>query len=127
MQSYRSPCLELYGTHGVLQMLGDDWAPEGYELYRNDTAAWELHPESDPAWSWTDGLRHLVECLESDREPVTRPEHAYHALEIMLAAQAAGADGRARSISSDFPAPALERPAQAGGHERRVHDPRSAA
>ena len=37
MQRYRSPCIELYGTHGVLQMLGDDWAPEGYELWRNDT------------------------------------------------------------------------------------------
>jgi predicted dehydrogenase len=127
MQSYRSPCLEFSGTHGVLQMVGDDWAPEGYEPYRNDTAVCELHPESNPAWPWTDGLRHLVECLESDREPVTRPEHAYHALEIMLAAQAAGADGRARSVSSDLPAPALEWLAQPGGHERRVHDPRSAA
>ena len=39
----------------------------------------------------------------------TRPEHAYHALEIMLAAQAAGADGRAREIASTFPAPELER------------------
>ena len=126
MQRYRSPCLELYGTHGVLQMLGDDWAPEGYELWRNDRAAWELHPESDPSWPWTDGLRHLVECLENGREPVTRPEHAYHALEIMLAAQAAGSDGRAREIVSDFPAPDLARLADAGG-QARVHDPRSAA
>jgi len=126
MQRYRSPCLELYGTHGVLQMLGDDWAPEGYELWRNDAAAWELHPESDPAWPWTDGLRHLVECVEAGREPVNRPEHAYHALEIMLAAQAAGADGRAREIASDFPAPDLARLAEPGGRAR-VHDPRSAA
>ena len=109
MQRYRSPCLELYGTHGVLQMLGDDWAPEGYELWRNDRATWELHPESDPTWSWTEGLRHLVECLETGSEPVTRPEHAYHALEIMLAAQAAGRDGRAREIASDFPEPDLAR------------------
>ena len=105
MQKYRSPCIELYGTHGVVQMLGDDWAPEGYELWRNDKAAWEVYPESDPTWPWTDGLRHLVECLESGTEPVTRPEHAYHALEIMLAAQAAGDDGRAREITSPFPAP----------------------
>ena len=68
MQKYRSPCIELYGTHGVLQMLGDDWAPEGFELWRNDRRGpwgWELHPEADPAWPWTDGLRHLVECLET--------------------------------------------------------------
>ena len=126
MQKYRSPCIELYGTHGVLQMLGDDWAPEGYELWRNDKAAWEVYPESDPTWPWTDGLRHLVECLENGVEPVTRPEHAYHALEIMLAAQAAGADGRAREITSDFPAPDLARLGEVGGHQR-VHDPRSAS
>jgi predicted dehydrogenase len=128
MQKYRSPCIELYGTDGVMQMLGDDWAPEGFELWRNEHGAWELHPETDPAWPWTDGLRHLVECIETGAEPVTRPEHAYHALEIMLAAKAAGADGRARAITSDFPAPDLGRLAAAGavddGH--RVHDPRSA-
>ena len=126
MQKYRSPCIELYGTHGVLQMLGDDWAPEGYELWRNDKAAWEVYPESDPTWPWTDGLRHVVECLETGAEPVTRPEHAYHALEIILAAQAAGEDGRAREIASDFPAPDLARLCAVGGHDR-VHDPRSAS
>ena len=47
----------------------------------------------------------LVDCVETGRPPITRPEHALHALEIMLAAQAAGADGAARRIESDFPAP----------------------
>ena len=97
-------------------MLGDDWAPEGYELWRNDARAWELHPETDPAWPWTDGLRHLVECIETGAEPVTRPEHAFHALEIMLAAQAAGADGRAREIRSDVPGAG----ARAAGRGRRA-------
>jgi predicted dehydrogenase len=127
MQRYRSPCIELYGSEGVLQMLGDDWAPEGYELWRNETGAWQIHDEADPSWSWTEGLRHLVECIESGTEPVTRPEHALHALEIMLAAQAAGADGRARTIASDFPAPELDRLAPLVGSDPRVHDPRSVA
>ena len=125
MQRYRSPAIELYGADGVLQLLGDDWAPEGYELWRNAKGAWELFPESDPGWQWTEGLRHLVECIERGREPVIRPEHAYHALEIMLAAQAAAADGRTREIGSDFPRPQLaELEDSADG--RRVHDPRSA-
>jgi len=125
MQKYRSPAIELYGSDGVLQLLGDDWAPEGYELWRNAAGTWELFPEKDPGWQWTEGLRHLVECIESGREPVTRPEHAYHALEIMLAAQAAAADGRAREISSDFPRPDLAS-LEARTDGRRVHDPRSA-
>jgi predicted dehydrogenase len=124
MQRYRSPAIELYGTHGVLQMLGDDWAPEGHELWRNDVGAWQLYEEPDPTWPWTFGLQHLVECIERGEEPVTRPEHAYHALEIMLAAQAAGADGVAREIRSDFPAPELHRLPPLGANER-VHDPRS--
>jgi predicted dehydrogenase len=122
MQRYRSPCVELYGADGVLQMLGDDWAPEGYELWRNAEGAWRVYPESDPGWPWTDGLRHLVDCIEAGHEPVTRPEHALHALEIMLAAQAAGADGHAREITTPFPAPDLAALPSAG--RRRVHDPR---
>jgi predicted dehydrogenase len=124
MQKYRSPALELYGQDGVLQLLGDDWAPEGYELWRNATQSWELVPESDPGWQWTEGLRHLVSCIEHGYEPVTRPEHAYHALEIMLAAKAAAADGRAREITSDFPRPVYSTvELRLDGH--RVHDPRS--
>ena len=44
MQKYRSPAIELYGTDGVLQMLGDDWAPEGFEQWRNAHGAWEVSP-----------------------------------------------------------------------------------
>lgn len=126
MPRYRSPAIEVYGTEGVVQLLGDDWAPAGFELWRNDVGAWELHDETHPTWPWTDGLRHLVDCIETGAEPVIRPEHAYHALEIMLAAQAAGADGRAREIHSTFPPPELGRLPDPDGH-RRVHDPRTAA
>ena len=125
MQKYRSPAIELYGTGGVAQLLGDDWAPEGYELWRNGHGAWEVFAETDPSWPWTDGLRHLVECIAEHRAPLIRPEHGYHALEIMLAAQAAGADGRARDIASGFPAPDYAAlPTDTEDH-RRVHDPRS--
>jgi predicted dehydrogenase len=125
MQKYRSPAIELYGTTGVLQLLGDDWAPDGHERWRNDHGAWEVFGETDPAWPWTDGLRHLVECLETGRPTVTRPEHAYHALEIMLAAQAAGHDGRAREIRSTFPTPDYSTLPTAAEDHRRIHDPRS--
>ncbi len=125
MQRYRSPAIELYGTTGVLQLLGDDWAPEGYERWRNDRGVWEVVPEVAPLWPWTDGLRHLVDCIETATQPVTRPEHAFHALEIMLAAQAAGADGQAREIRSAFPAPDYSALAEAKSEHRRVHDPRS--
>ena len=81
-------------------------------------------PEKDPNWPWTYGLRHLVECATDGRPTVTRPEHAYHALEVMLAAKRSAAEGRAIEIESEFP------PFDFSGHpwaeidERRLHDPR---
>jgi predicted dehydrogenase len=127
MQKYRSPAIELYGSQGTIQLLGDDWAPEGWELWRNDEQSWRVFPESDPHWQWTEGLRHLVDCIETGRPTVTRPEHAYHALEIMLAAQAAGRDGVARAIESSFPGPyydetLVQAEADRYAHDRRSHD-----
>jgi predicted dehydrogenase len=127
MQRYRSPAIEVYGSEGTVQLLGDDWAPEGWELWRNDEGAWRVFPEPDPHWQWTEGLRHLVDCVEAGRPTVTRPEHAYHALEIVLAAQAAGRDGVAREIESGFPDPVYDSgwddlEAERHAHDRRSHD-----
>lgn len=125
MQKYRSPAIELFGSKGTIQLLGDDWAPEGWELWRNEEESWRAHLESDPSWRWTEGLRHLVDCIETGRKPVTRPEHAYHVLEIMLAAQAAGRDGSARLIESSFPDPLYDESFAKAEADRRAHDLRS--
>jgi len=125
MQMYRSPAIELYGSEGTAQLLGDDWAPEGWELFRNSEGYWRVNLETDRQWQWTDGLRHLVDCVESGRSTITRPEHAYHALEIVLAAQAAGTDGVAREIASDFPDPVYDAAGLAPEKPHLVHDHRS--
>ena len=102
IQKYRSPALELYGTTGVLQLLGDDWDPDGYELWQNATGCWQLYPETHPDWPWTDGLRDLVEAIHDRRPPETRIDHALHVLEVLLAAQRSGREGRAIDIQYDF-------------------------
>jgi predicted dehydrogenase len=107
MQQYRCPAIEIYGSTGTIQMLGDDWDPEGYELWQNEVGAWQIHGETDPNWPWTDGLRHLVECIQTNTRPIITPEHGYHALEIMIKAQEAGRDGQARAIESTFTPPSF--------------------
>jgi predicted dehydrogenase len=125
MQKYRSPAVELYGTDGVLQMRGDDWAPQGFEHWSNARETWELHEESDPQWPWTVGLKHLIECVERGVRPVNRPEHALHCLEVMLGAQTSSREGRFVTIESDFPPlDYSDLPAAAADHRRR-HDPRT--
>jgi predicted dehydrogenase len=124
MQKYRSPALELYGTEGTIQMLGDDWAPEGYELWQNSVDAWQTYYETDPHWQWTAGLPHLVECIRKSEKPQVTPEHAYHVLEIMLAAQSSGRTGVAEVIKSTF-ALADQKSLRAPGEAaHRIHDPR---
>jgi predicted dehydrogenase len=103
MQQYRSPAVEIYGSTGAVQMLGDDWDPDGYELWQNSTGAWQVFKETDPGWSWCDGLNHLVDCIQSGRKPLITPEHANHVLEIMIRAKESGMDGQAKTVSSTFP------------------------
>lgn len=113
IQKYRCPAIEIYGSEGVIQMLGDDWDPEGYELWQNKVGAWQLFEETDPNWPWTDGLRHLVECIRQGTRPIITPEHGYHVLEIMLKAQQAGRDGQAREIESTFTPASFALPGEA--------------
>lgn len=105
MQKYQSPAIELYGTTGTIQMMGDDWAPNGYELWQNELGNWQAFPEQDPGWPWTDGLRHLVDCIQNGEAPMITPEHAYHVTEVMIKAAEAGRDGQTRDIKSTFMPP----------------------
>lgn len=121
LQQYRSPALEVYGTTGTIQMLGDDWDPDGYEIWQNPAGAWQLFRETDPDWPWTDGLRHFVECIRTGARPAVTPEHAYHVLEIMIKAQQSGREGRAVSIESRFTPPSFVEVAPPED-AHRVHD-----
>ena len=116
IQKYRNPAVEIYGSAGTLQMMGDDWAPAGYELWQNNVGAWQVHEDADPRWPWTDGLRHLVECIQTRQTPIVTPEHHYHALEIMIKTQEAARDGQARDIESTFTPQRFDQP-EAGTSE----------
>jgi predicted dehydrogenase len=103
VQAYRRPGLELYGTAGTANLLGDDWDPQGFELWRNDRGAWELHEPLDATWLWADGLRELVAALRAGRAPLTSAELDLHLLDVLDAARASAADGgRAAPVTSGF-------------------------
>jgi predicted dehydrogenase len=123
MQKYRCPAIEIYGSEGTIQMMGDDWDPEGYELWQNKVGAWQIFEETDPNWPWTDGLHHLVECIEQGQRPIITPEHAYHVLEIMLKAQQSGREGQAKVIESTFTPPRFAGLEEAEGKAAHlIHD-----
>ncbi|MGW5360540.1 Gfo/Idh/MocA family protein [Actinopolymorpha pittospori] len=125
MQSYRSPAIELYGGTGTIQMMGDDWAPAGYELWRNSVGAWQIHGDTDPHWQWTDGLRHLVECIQTGTPPIITPEHAYHTLEVMIKAIESARTGRTLTIESTFTPPTFDLGEDDRADAHLAHDPTS--
>ncbi len=117
IQQYRGPTIELYGTEGTIQLLGDDWDPNGYEMWRNSAGCWQCYNESHPDWPWTDGLRHLVECVHADRQPNVPPAHALHVLEVMLRAHEAGREGKTVDVQSTFTPRVFDEPQQ----DRQIH------
>jgi predicted dehydrogenase len=110
MQQYRSPALEVYGTDGTIQMLGDDWDPDGYEYWSNAAGCWQVYKEPAPDWPWADGLSHLVECVRMAKRPIVNAQHARHVLEVMLAARESARDATAKPVQSRFERLSLPEP-----------------
>jgi predicted dehydrogenase len=104
IQRYRRPALEIYGTQGTANLLGDDWDSSGYEVWRNAAGFWESHDSLDPTWLWCDGLRELVACLREERVPLADASHDLHLLDVIAAARVASRERRAVAVGSQFDA-----------------------
>jgi predicted dehydrogenase len=102
IQRYRRPALEFYGTEGTANLLGDDWDPRGFELWRNSTGCWEEFEPVDPTWLWADGLAEMVHALLEKRQPLHCLEHDLHLLEIIEASAKAAKEKRAIPVDSGF-------------------------
>jgi predicted dehydrogenase len=100
--AHRGPAIELYGDRGTIQLLGEDWAPEGYEIFSTEAGSWERFPAPESAWHWAGGIAHLVDCIRGDAQPALTVDHAYHVLEIMIAIERSAAEGRAIDVESVF-------------------------
>jgi len=102
IQRYRRPGLELYGTEGTANLLGDDWDPAGLEIWRNDDGAWRSSDPIDPTWSWADGLRETVLSIVEGRRPLTSTTQDLHLAEVIDAARRAARQGGTIAVESSF-------------------------
>ena len=102
IQRYRRPALEFYGTEGTANLLGDDWDPRGFEIWRNRAGCWEEFEPIDPTWHWADGLAEMVRALGERREPLHNLEHDIHVLEVIEASTKAAKEKRAIAVQSRF-------------------------
>jgi predicted dehydrogenase len=101
--AYRRPAIELYGSDGTANLLGDDWDPEGIEVYRSEWGHWREYASPDRTWNWTDGLRSAVEALRSGRRGAFSLDHDVHVLDVVDACRrSAAADGAMVAVTSGF-------------------------
>jgi predicted dehydrogenase len=100
--AYRRPAIELYGTSGSANLIGDDWDPHGLEVWREDARAWELREPEDATWLWADGLTEAVDALRTGRPPLDRPELDVHLIEVIAAAGISATEARAVKVTSRF-------------------------
>jgi len=104
IQRYRRPALEFYGTEGTANLLGDDWDPRGFEIWRNRAASWEEFEPLDPTWLWGDGLTEMVQSLREARTPLHCIEQDIHLIEVVEAAARSAREKRAVAVQSRFAA-----------------------
>lgn len=101
--------IEVIGTEGAMVLLGYDWAPQGVELRRKGAKEWSRRATDQHGYLWENGAsaacRHLI---TGEPFPMTK-EHAYHVLEVMLAALESGKSGKRVPVSSRFPDVVLRR------------------
>jgi predicted dehydrogenase len=102
IQRYRRPALEIYGSEGTANLLGDDWDPRGFEIWRNEAGCWEEYESVEGTWMWADGLAETVIALSEGRAPLTEITHDLHLLEIVEAAERSAKECRWMTISSRF-------------------------
>lgn len=102
IQRYRRPALEIYGAEGAANLLGDDWDPRGYEIWRNSAGCWEEYEPVEGTWMWTDGLAEAVMALLEGRQPLAEITHDLHLIEVIEAAAASAREGRWMRITSRF-------------------------
>jgi len=101
--------IELVGTKGSINLLGWDWAPKGVEIWDAEVGTWKVVCEDQKGYKWNWGGSYLARCLATGEKPLMTIEHAFHVLEVMLAAQKSAETGQRVEVHSQFSSPWLER------------------
>jgi predicted dehydrogenase len=99
--------IDFVATRGGVNLLGYDWEPNGIEVWTEATEEWEVRCEDQGDYGWESGGSYLAEKLAKGELALMTSEHAFHVLEVMLAAHESSRTGRRVEIDSRFPWPII--------------------
>lgn len=99
--------IEVIGTRGGMNLLGWDWQPEGVEVWSEEASDWVVECRDQQGYDWQRGGSLVAESLATGKSLLMTPEHAYHVLDVMLAAHESAASGQRVAIESRFSWPLI--------------------
>jgi predicted dehydrogenase len=99
--------VEVCGTEGNVTLLGHDWGPKGVDVFTGHPGKWERRCVDQGGYGWWTGASYAARSLVEGTKPLMTGEHAYHVLEIMVAAKESARTGQRVPIRSTFPWPIL--------------------
>jgi predicted dehydrogenase len=104
VQDSRAPWIELYGLDGTIAF--HPWDVGARVEVFTPADGWTASPFENSGRSRGPdhhlGIEHLVECLETGRQPVLSLNHARHVLEVIEAAKASSAQEGTVHVESTF-------------------------
>jgi predicted dehydrogenase len=101
MQRYRASGIEIFGSAGTLQFMGNDWDPRGLEVWTIADGCWQQF-EADRPWPWTDGVRDFCQSIKERQSSELGISHTLHVLEIIDQALVSLRIGRPTLVRSRF-------------------------
>ena len=118
---FQASGIEIYGSAGTLQFVGQDWDPKGLQLWTTDTGCWQMF-DQEATWPWTDGVRDFCASIIEETAGDLSLDHALHVLDIIDQALASLDGGMPMPVSSRFELPRLH-PRADGSKAQRNHNP----
>jgi predicted dehydrogenase len=99
--------LEIYGEYGSIIFTDEAKSPLTVYIDEPDRKirGWlEEYPQERPKGEFfqCSCVTDLINAIEEDRQPLIRPEHARHVIELMCSIEECAKDGRQRSLSTIF-------------------------
>jgi predicted dehydrogenase len=121
LRKFQTSGIEIYGSAGTLQFVGQDWDPKGLQLWTAETGCWRLF-EEDATWPWTDGVRDFCASIIEGASGDLSIDHVLHVLDIIDQALASLDCGMPMAVASRFAPPSL-RSRLDMNKSHRIHNP----
>lgn len=98
----------VYGSQGVMGLVGYDWEPLGVDLATHDRQEWVRHAEDTKGYLWQQGASLAATQLATgEGDLLFAPEHALHVVEVITAARESQKSGRRVTLKSTFKWPVV--------------------